>query len=238
MVGLLQFSKEISAISLILFFGFGCAHAPVAPSGDPKDLLIQACDPGKAIRTSKGSVWIKAKSKEASGQFPAVVQVNGPESLKMEVTNLVGGTEAFITVEGKHYTIKVPGKKNASSEGSDSWGGIPLRWATELFLGRVPCPPQAERKTAQVVLTPKGELQVSARATLEHDAEKYVFTFKKWEGREWPEGLHWERLGSVPVSVDFKFDDPEEGTHSPKKWEAKSDRGEVKVRWKDREVTQ
>jgi hypothetical protein len=50
----------------------------------------------------------------------------------------------------------------------------------------------------------------------------------------WPESLHWEATG-VP-KVDLKFDDPEEGTNSPKKWEAHSSEGFLKVRWRQRKI--
>src|SRR5262249_13269789 len=75
----------------------GCATS-AKPGADGLALLEQACKPGQGVRGVKGSVWLKAQSKEASGQFPAMVDAS-PERLRLEATNLTGGTEALITVE-------------------------------------------------------------------------------------------------------------------------------------------
>jgi hypothetical protein len=70
---------------------------------------------------------------------------------------------------------------------------------------------------------------------VETGEEKFIYSFRSWGGKAWPEKLHWERNGGA--GVDFKFDDPEDKTASPRKWEAKSVQGEVKVRWRDREAS-
>jgi hypothetical protein len=214
-----------------------CAHGPTAKSADPRLLYERACTPGQASQLIKGAVWLKAQSKEASGQFPAYVTAQAPDSLRMEVTNLVGGTEAVIAVKGLQYSINVPKQKTRNEKGSGSWGGIPLRWSTELFLGRIPCPAPL-KPGAQMALsrTDDGELRVEVPAGLGSDPELYVYKFREYAGQPWPEQLHWERKGNFAVAVDFRFDDPEDKTLSPRKWEARSAQGEVKVRWKDREV--
>ncbi|MGK5082632.1 hypothetical protein WDW37_04940 [Bdellovibrionota bacterium FG-1] len=231
-----------------LLFGFflifeGCSHAPIQEGAKPEPslrvLLTQACSPGKHVRSAKGSVWLKAHSKEASGQFPAVVDAPNAEHLKMEITNLVGGTEAVISVDGRHYKIEVPHHKEKSEQGEASWGGIPLQWANSLFLGRIPCPDPSAIEDSGLSVGKDGELMIQTSATLDRQAEKFVFRFKKIEGISWPESLHWEKLNlgnTRPVSVDFKFEDPEAKTLSPKKWEAKGAQGEVKVRWRDRQI--
>lgn len=221
---------------------FGCAHAPrqkeaVTLERDPKALLAQVCSPGRDVGAVQGSVWLKAKSKEASGQFPGMVQVKAPASLRLEVTNMLGGTEAVLTVDGPRYSIDVPNHENRSQKGSHSWGGIPLRWATELFLGRIPCPAEVSVRDARLSLDREGALVVETQPSVESESERYVYRLRQLADRVWPEALHWEKKGAFSTSVDFKFEDPEEGTGSPKKWEARSEQGEVKTRWRDRTVT-
>lgn len=223
----------------ILVFAASCSHGPTTSGKDPRALLGPACQPGSGVKSVKGSVWLKAKSKEASGQFPAVVEAPAPDRLKLEVTNLVGGTEAILTVEGRHYKIEVPNHKERDEQGESSWGGIPLQWANALFLGRVPCPDTNLAKDAVFSQDAQGNLVVETPETLDRLPEKYVYHLRPLEGRLWPDTLHWERkgiAGSAPVIVDFKFEDPEDKTLSPRKWEAKGSQGEVKVRWKDRQV--
>lgn len=220
---------------VLILLASGCAQVPVSRDVEPSALLREACAPGSEIQKASGSIWMKAASQEASGQFPATVEAVSPDRVRMEITNLLGGTEAIILVQGREYRIEVPGKPEKTEKGAHTWGGIPLEWATELFLGRIPCPPTGPEKRLSIGSEP-GELVVSVPASLHGAEEAYVYRFRRWAGRPWPESLRWERKSAPPVAVEFKFDDPEEKTRSPRKWEAKSPRGEVKVRWKDREL--
>ncbi len=201
-------------------------------------MLRMACEPGAATQVVQGSVWLKASSKDASGQFPADVHAKAPNHLKMEVTNLIGGTEATISVEGTQYKIEIPSKKKKKAapaeQGNHSWGGIPLRWATDLFLGRIPCPPTASLKDSKLRIDDELRLVVETPAMLGADAQKFVYSFQNWEGRPWAKSLRWESTGTLSTAVHFVFEDPEPKTRSPRRWEARSDRGEVKIRWKDR----
>src|SRR4051812_22174941 len=105
-------SPKILLLGIVLSaLATGCAHAPVTRGMDPKVLLADACRPGSEIKSIKGTVWLKAASKDASGQFPAYVLAKDPDSLRLEVTNLVGGTEAVITVDGQKYRIESHNKK-------------------------------------------------------------------------------------------------------------------------------
>ena len=230
--------QAIVAVTFVL--ATGCSHAPVMEMGtNPHALLVLACQPGMNVKSVNGSVWLKAKSKEASGQFPAVVEAPSPERLKLEVTNLVGGTEAILTVEGRRYKIEVPDHKDRDEQGESSWGGIPLQWANALFLGRIPCPDSDLAKEAAFSKDSAGNLVVETPKTLDRLSEKFVYHLRPLDGGLWPDTLHWEREGiegSAPVVVDFKFDDPEVKTHSPQKWEAKGSQGEVRVRWKERQI--
>jgi hypothetical protein len=237
-------NRSLYALALAFLssaFLAGCAHGPSTKElSDPKYLVAQACEPGTSSQEVKGSIWMKAQSKDASGQFPANVTAKAPDNLTLEVVNLLGGTQAIITVEGKKYTILVPDKngKNRKREGQGSWGGIPLNWASDLFLGKIPCPSRESLVSARLSVSPDHDLivEVPASGAASAGGEKFVYSFRSWGGKAWPERLHWEHAGTQ-ATVDFKFDDPEDKTHSPRKWEAKSAQGEVKVRWRDREAT-
>lgn len=219
-------------------FEAGCAHGPSTTNINPQTLLEQACRPGQGLQAVNGSAWVKAKSKEASGQFPAEVSVKAPDQLKMEVTNLIGATQALITVNGSNYKILVPSKNGQSQkqyEGNGYWGGIPLKWATDLFMGKIPCPASDARSGAKLSVNEDGSLVAEVGNTT--NAEKYTYKFRNWEGTPWAESLHYEKIADSKLVVDFKFDQPEDKTRSPKTWEAISSRGEVKLRWKDRTLT-
>jgi hypothetical protein len=165
------------------------------------------------------------------------VEAEAPDHVILEITNLLGSREATIQVNQGAYTIDVPDKQGGGARrtsGLGSWGGIPLRWASELFLGRIPCP--SKSKELRLEVSEAGEL-IAVDSTRQ---ERFVYRFRQWAGRAWPESLHWEqmaRTGPSMASVDFKFDDPDDKTGTPKKWEAKSSRGEVKLRWRDLEIS-
>lgn len=239
-MGIMRSHRLVGYMGLVsMSLAIGCGHAPLKKATDPKLLLQLACEPGANIQSVTGSAWLKAHSKEASGQFPAQIEAPSPDRLKMEITNLLGGTEAVITVEGGHYSIVVPNHAERTEKGADSWGGIPLRWANALFLGRIPCPAsQGAKLSLGAPSSEADELIVEVPRTLGRMAEKFIYRFRSVQGQPWPEALHWERAGmggASPLVVDFKFEDPEEKTRSPKKWEAKGSQGEVKVRWRDRQ---
>lgn len=224
----------------VLVFLSNCATLSSQKKSDPAYWLSRACEPGRTVQKVTGSVWLKAQSKEASGQFPASVEALAPDSLRMEVTNLVGGTEALITVSRDEFTIETPGKKKAAPQtqkGYGSWGGIPLRWANDLFLGKIPCPSATSFGTLRPERIGEDGVKVEVPESLGLAPETFEYHFRVWAGEAWPDSLLWSRQGAMPVRVEFKFDDPEDITRSPKKWEAKSERGEVKVRWRDRNVS-
>ena len=228
------------AINICLCCSFfqliGCAHTPYSKKTDSKDLLSSACSIGQATKTVKGSVWLKAKSQEMSGQFPAFVLAQEPSTLKLEITNLVGGAEALISIQDGKYTVEVPDKKKKVETGYGYWGGIPLKWGTELFLGRIPCPTATEISDASVSVNPEGELIVETLRSVRGDRELFRYRFREWNGGAWPEYLYWERKGNFKTSVNFRFDSPADNTGSPKKWEATSALGQVKVRWRERTI--
>lgn len=222
------------SLSLLLVIGLGgCSQAPLRETDSPELWLEHACRPGSMLQTVKGSVWLKAKSKEASGQFPAAVEAQADGSLILEATNLIGAKEAVIRVKNQRYEIEVPGKPARNERGTGEWGGIPLRWAPDLFLGRIPCPSSRRAQDLRLSRDPEGRLKVETRPNLQSEGEVFLYSFRDWAGSPWPEKLRWQRGTLV---VDFQFDQPEPKTRSPQKWEAVSRDGEVKVRWKNRET--
>jgi hypothetical protein len=216
-----------------------CSHAPSQKGAlrsqiEPKALLAEACSPGHDLREARGVAWMKAKSPDASGQFPASIQAKAPSSLKLEVQQPLGGTAAILTIEGRDLQIEIPGKPERGRRERDSWAGIPLRWATDLFLGKIPCPDAKSLAQASLVIDSDDELIVSVPSDSTGKLARFVYRFdEKKTGHFWPKFLHWE---SGSAGVDFEFDDPESETQSPLKWQAKSKQGEVKIRWRDREI--
>jgi hypothetical protein len=228
-----QLGFVLLALGLISFSG--CAtHPEVKVKESPEALLGYACRPGMTVESIQGNAMMKANSKDGSGQFPASIKAQAPDQLRLEATNLLGSTQAVITVQGRNYQIEVPSPQGMKKreQGKDSWGGIPLRWAPDLFLGRIPC----AEADAEIKALDNGDLQVLVKGGSFKDPETFTYHFREWEGHPWPESLRWERKGTFATSVDFKFDHPDEKTSSPLKWEAKSPQGEVKVIWKDRVV--
>jgi hypothetical protein len=217
----------------------GCAHTPATGKGslqskiEPKALLTQACLPGQTVLRASGVAWMKAKSSDASGQFPASIDAQAPGHLKLEVQQPLGGTAAILTIDGSDLRIDVPGKPERNRRERDTWAGIPLRWATDLFLGKVPCPDTKQISQASLSIDAEDQLVVSLPADTSGYPSRFIYRFDEKEGRYWARFLHWE---SGPAGVDFEFDDPESETLSPLKWQAKSRRGEVKIRWRDREI--
>jgi hypothetical protein len=231
-----SFAPRLLISFLVISFS-GCAHhvsSEEAHARTPEALLNYACRPGTTVQSVQGNTMMKVNSKDGSGQFPASVKAQAPDQLRMEATNLIGATQAVITVQGRDYQVQVPTSSGLQKreQGRDSWGGIPLRWAAALFLGRIPC---AEAGSPSDIL-PNGDLRVQVVGDSFKDPETFTYHFRDWDGHPWPESLHWERKGTLATQVDFKFDHPDGKTGSPLKWEAKSQQGEVKVIWKDRSV--
>ena len=219
----------------------GCASSRPGFSTRPlEELLQRACAPGQDLREVRGSVWMKVASRESSGQFPAQVRAVEGKRVDLEVTNLLGGVEARIHVDEAGYQLDLPGKKGrqASQErGEGHWGGIPLTWAPDLFLGRVPCPPRARWSELKYERTALGGVKVTLPARLGGGQESFEYSFRRFEGEPWPETLVWTQSGAFARQVTFQMDDPEKGSSSPRKIVAKSDLGEVKIRWTRRDLT-
>ena len=195
-------------------------------------LLHQTCETGQGAKQVEGTVWLKTQSKDVHGQFNASVLATAPDELKLEVTNFLGGTVALISVREERYEITKGPSEPVSASGYDSWGGIPLRWATDLFLGKIPCPTISDH----LVLMKEESNQLTIEDLGDPlGAQKFNFKYRKSDdGLPWPESLRWERSSEPKGAIEFKFDKPEQGTFSPLQWEAKSSEGAIKVRWRDR----
>ena len=223
--------RTIAAVVIVGNLISSCAHAPkeTAPlAADPQVLFNAAC-PSEPSKPVHGSVWMNVKSSKVSGKFPASVEITDADHLKMEITDLIGSPQAIVTIVGSDYTIESPGKgdRMRKEKGARSWGGIPLEWATRLFSAKIPCPAETQPGKLWLSTDSEGHLVVKVQD------ERYVYGFRTYAGKPWAESLHWE---AGARKIDFTFDEPDRVDDKPRKWEATSDQGEVKVRWKDRQL--
>lgn len=199
-----------------------------------------------------GNLWLKIKSKEVSGQFAAQARVDSRGELDLEVLNFLGGTEAVIQVRGTRYEVRDShGKKVQEGVGENGvWAGLPMRWAHDLFLGRTPCPDLQAKADGdgdvrsewldEGVLRLTAPLSVTSRdpAAL----QEFNYRLRGKPGELVPESLQWSTRTSdavspaEKVSVEFRFDNVDSKTGSFRKWEAHSNRGDLKVVWRDREL--
>jgi len=221
---------SILSISAFLILS-ACSSAPKDMRGDAKTLQKEICAQRSDLTEVTGTMWLKVQSREANGQFPAVVSAT-PQNLKLEVTNLVGGREALVEVVGAKYTIEHQGNRTT---GKSSWGGIPLQWSIPLFMGKVPCFNVTPTSGARVAWNDKDELVVQRTIpNLANDLETMVYRFQDWGGKQWVNYLRWEIKSTKKTQVvEFEFFEPDMKTGWAKRITAKSERGEVQVRWKD-----
>jgi hypothetical protein len=218
-----------------------CASAPKTGKGiSPEILYNSACGESRQVQSVQGNVWLKTQSPELTGQFSASVSAKSPDQLTIEFMNILGGTEAIVTVKGNRYEVnssdRSPEKRDT---GYGSWGGIPLRWATNLFLGKIPCPVSKKGTSGnlQSFVNDEGELVLTLPKDGSFEAQQFIYSFVVVRDRPWPASLHWQPSDDSKKSVDFKFSSPDEATLSPKLWEIRSAKGAIKVKWQEREVS-
>ncbi|MEK7692398.1 MAG: hypothetical protein AAB425_15390, partial [Bdellovibrionota bacterium] len=122
----------------------GCASHPRFSKQVAETFAKEAvCTLGQDLSSQKtGTLWIKAKTKTATGQFPAEVKITAPDQVKMIVLNPLGGTEAMVRVDGPKLSVKTfsTGEAEKERQAFETWNGVPIRWLGLLLLGRVPCP--------------------------------------------------------------------------------------------------
>ncbi len=223
---------------LVIFHLVSCATVPTLKKGEhtAAELFEYACTPGKGIHTAGGRIAAKVSSSDFSGQFLAQVLADSDGHLKLDVTNPLGGTQVLIQVnQGNYEIINYADRDQKPQIGKDYWGGIPLKWASSLFLGRIPCPPSDS--SLRLHLGAEGELIATWSDFNGSDRQRFVYRFRQSNQTPWPSSLSWTRDAKNSSQVDFEFESPEETTRSPEKWEARSSQGQVKVKWRTREIT-
>lgn len=226
-----------SAGLVVAFTCLAVAACSTAPSkterDDPAALVKGVCAMEGAPREVRGSVWMKAKSKEASGQFPATVQArampSSPLELRLEVTQLLGARAALIEIRGNEFKVETP-KNGTVNRKASSWGGIPLDWASQLFLDRFPCPEAADVERLRWRWLSEDELE----GRTEGGDSLWRFKFRRWNLKPWVESVFWQK--SAGKTLEVRRDDPEPSEGWARRWEASSASGQVKVRWKDRKI--
>jgi hypothetical protein len=211
--------------------------------------LKEVCSIGASVISAQGTAWLKVRRGDRAMQFPAVLKAAVPNHLFLEVMNPLGGVEATIKVEGKVFEVQSARESSGEPrQGQDSWNGIPLRFASVMALGRIPCPPLSE---AEPVLPSRDEstqvsnddstselIQYRVPATVEHPEEHFEYQITKVSGNVWPKRLRWTTgdRHNPTVGVTLNFEEAEEGTLSPLIWEAESPQGGLKFKWRKRDL--
>lgn len=177
----------------------------------------------------KGEVWAKVESPELSGQFPASVRAVSPAQLYLEVTNLIGSPQAWMKIENGKIDLKL------TPENQKEWGrqsmksifaGLPLEYAPDLFLGRMPCP---KRKVGDPELKMK---VVNEGLEVVSGSTRYFYHFTEYIQKPWAESV----VIQSKMKIEVEFFSPLDPDRAPLRWVASSPRGKIEVRWKDRRV--
>jgi hypothetical protein len=231
--------------SVLVFASAGCSSAPKRGEYSDRELMAAACPPLPAKKVT-GSIWTKIESEEMSGQFPATVLADYPKKLAVEVTNLIGSPQAWLTIEnGKtdlRFTAKNEKEYGKASRARDMLGGLPLELAPRLLVGGVPCPTDDKNQDIRVKQTDEGRLEVLALDLRSRISTQYVYTFTKVSGHPWVSEITYEKLarrggqGANLNLIKIVREEPSGSDGAPKRWSASSSRGEIRVRWKDRTV--
>jgi len=226
----------LSLVNISLIVSCSTPFPRVGVGYSPQILFERTCQRGGAgVESVQGWVTIKANVPDFFGQFSAAIFASASrQSLQLELTNLLGGTEAYIRIQGDRYQVMRASRLQA--EGRSTWNQIPLHWIRDLFLGKVPCPSLSDTPSAssQTQMTmhqgSDGELilLVSKSGVVQ---ERFTFYFELYQKQPWPQFLHWEQLKPVPVTLDLKWSSPDEKTGSSKRWEVQSAQGKIQVRW-------
>jgi hypothetical protein len=154
----------------------------------------------------------------------------------LDINNPLGGTQAIVKVDRKKYEVQDLAEKDQPPlVGVEDWNGVPLEWAGDLFLGRIPCP--LDSVDLRLEFGKGNELIAIIKDLKNGWDQKFIYQFRQWNQHPWPFSLKWIQEGPKKSQVDFFFDSPEKGTDSPEKWEAQSSRGELKVKWRSREIS-
>ncbi len=239
-----SFIRSVGIFGVV--FITACTSAPKRGEFADRELMSAACPAGFTKKLS-GSVWMKIESKEMSGQFPATVLVDYPKKFAVEVTNLIGAPQAWLTIENGKTELKFTAE-NEKAYGRtprtrDVLGGLPIDLAPRLFAGGVPCPSDDKNQDIRVKQTDEGGLEVTTVDLRTRASTRYTYTFTKFAGRPWVSETDYEKLargakGSAKSNlIKIIREEPSDPDGAPKRWSASSSHGEIRVRWKDRTVT-
>ena len=229
----------------LLLVGAGCATT--SPKFDQKiplkTLLEKVRAIGAGVSGVKGTAWMKFNFSESqqegefSGQYSTSVMAPNSENLKISVDNILGGTEATIQITPRQYVINRGEGKGNRMQGNGYWHSIPLKWAILLYLGKIPSPSlELDGAVLELAQSELGKLDAVVKDPSGKVLETFSYTFRDLNQEPWPEFLTWTKETGKKIKVDFKFDQPDSRTLSPKKWEAQSNESYLKVIWKERTV--
>lgn len=236
-------SRVLAPVGFFLFAA--CATTPRVGEFSDRELMDAACPAGLAKKVA-GSVWTKIESKEMSGQFPATVSVDYPKKLAVEVTNLIGAPQAWLTIEAGKTELKFTDENEKEygrpPRSRDMLGGLPVELAPRLFAGGVPCPVDDSNSDIRVKQTEDGALEATALDLRSRVSTRYVYRFTRYAGRPWVREAQVEKSarsggsGAKSNRITISREEPVDPDGAPKRWAASSPRGEIRVRWKDRAV--
>lgn len=225
-------------VVFLLVFLTSCAQAPFKTDRTVLERWDEVCAIGRGIDTVSGNAWMRVQSPELKGQFPASIVARRDGDLDLEATNLVGGVEARVRIRDRILQVQEKNDAEFRVRAMDSWAGLPIRWASELFVGRIPCPLPTESGNRAEGDSARPEV---FRVT---DAEggRFEYTMTKEDGVLWVKKLVWVHRSGQPA-LEVEFSSMEAETHSPLRWTLVSKRvdgstsAELKVRWRERKLS-
>lgn len=229
-------AQVISLLILLSLFA-SCAGKSVKQSDlpSPENAFGQVCKSPKKYHGLEGSIWIQTRSKGVSGQFPADVVWKNSGPILITITNPLGGKEAVVELKSSEFKVSkyaANGKMKTVQRGKTHWSGIPLRFAESLFTGQYPCPsslPQQMnwRENTLVVLDGADTYEYNAEWTKADSSQNENLVQKiVWKTQD---------KSTDPLTIEFR-DPDSEFFGQAKRWTAKSEQGEIHLRWKNREA--
>lgn len=118
----------------------GCVSIPKSAERPPLERLKNVCARVQNTQRVTGEVWLKIKSTELNGQFPATFKSDRGQGTEIEITNLIGGVEARLKVHNGKLFVQEKGKRDYVLKADQTWAGLPVVWIHSLLLGDIPCP--------------------------------------------------------------------------------------------------
>lgn len=201
----------------------GCSTAPVKRiQGDPKLYYSRLCPFPRAQNLSvSGDLAIQIQTSRLQGRFSATARADAND-LDLEITHLFGGRLAYLGLRGPRYSIDVPMRKEKREGQGGSWAGIPMDWAKDLFLGRVPCRPVSE--VQELAWDDSGRLV----------ADAFTYELEQTPQKTWVKRLTTRSKDADPIVAEFG--EPQESFGAFPSWSVDSKEGSVRFRWTQRNV--